>query len=264
MIKKIAFTKRYLKYLINSKHYKGHGIHSPFIFDFTQNVIFSNKNHALFDKILTIAADFEKDNKQIQISDSGAGSRVFKGNKRRIKDIAKVSSTRIKYGKLLFRMVEYLHFENILELGTSLGVGTLYLASAKKANVFTIEGDKAIYKIAKNTFEQAGLTNINSINSLFDKSLPEVLSKMPSIDLVYFDGNHKLEPTLKYFEQCLANINNNSIFVFDDIHWSMEMEQAWDKIKRHPQTKVTIDLFQMGIVFFRKELSKEHFVIKFL
>ncbi len=263
MIKQLAFAVRYFKYLLKSRHYKGHGIHSPFLYDFTQEVIFSNKKNSLFKEIRTVFKEYKKDQNIIQIDDYGAGSRVFKNRRRSVSNIAKTSSTQKKYGNLLFRMVEYFNIKYVLELGTSLGIGTMYLASSGKANVWTIEGDQSIYKKAKNTFEQAGLANIKSINALFDHALPKLLNKIPGLDLVYFDGHHKLEPTLSYFEQCLNQITNDSVFVFDDIHWSEEMEQAWESIKSHPKTRSTIDLFQMGIVFFRKELSKEHFVIRY-
>lgn len=263
MIKQLAFTARYFKYLIKSRHYKGHGIHSPFLYKFSQKVVFSNKKNPFFTEIEAIIKELKNDRTQIQMNDYGAGSKVFKGEKRRIRDIARISSTKNKYGKLLLRMVEHFDMKYVLELGTSLGIGTLYMATSGKANVWTIEGDQSMYKKAKKTFEQASLTNVVFINDLFDLALPKVLNEMPGLDLVYFDGHHKMEPTLNYFEQCLTKTTNDSIFVFDDIHWSKEMEKAWEHIKSHPKTRVTLDLFQMGIVFLREELSKEHFVIKF-
>lgn len=263
MINVIAFAIRYFTYLIRSKHYKGHGVHSPFLYKFTREVIFSNKNNPHFNEIDLIVNELKRNKSLIRITDYGAGSRVFNTSKRRIGDIAKVSSTNKKYGKLLYRIVEYFDIKNILEIGTSLGVGTLYLAYPKKANVYTIEGDLSIYENAKNTFKRSGLSNIYPVNGVFDKILPDLLNKLSNVDLVYFDGNHKMEPTLNYFEQCLPKITNNTIFIFDDIHWSKGMESAWEQVKAHPKTMVTIDLFHMGIVFFRKELSKEHFVIKY-
>ncbi|MEN8118904.1 MAG: class I SAM-dependent methyltransferase [Bacteroidota bacterium] len=264
MIKQLTFAARYFKYLIKSRYYKGHGIHSPFLYNFTQEVIFSNKKNPRLKEISSIIKKHKKDRSRIQMGDYGAGSQVFKSRERSIRNIAKVSSTQEKYGNLLFRMVDYFDLKNILELGTSLGIGTMYMAYSQKANVYTIEGDSSVYKKAKRTFEQAGLTNVVFINDLFDQALPKVLNEIPGLDLVYFDGNHKMEPTLNYFEQCLTKKTNDSVFIFDDIHWSNDMEKAWEHIKSHPKTKVTIDLFQMGIVFFRKELSREHFVIKYL
>ncbi len=263
MIKVITFAARYFRYFIKSKYYKGHGIHSPFLYEFSRGVIFSKKSNPCFKEIGIIIKKLKTDKSLIQINDYGAGSRILKNKSRRISSIAKISSTKKKYGKLLYRMVEYFDMKNILELGTSLGIGTMYLAYSQKASVYTIEGDKATYKKAKNTFKQTKLSNISSINGIFKDVLPKTLNQIEKLDLVYFDGNHKMKPTLNYFEQCLTKISNNSIFVFDDIHWSKDMENAWEQIKIHPKTVVTIDLFQMGIVFFRKELSKEHFIVRF-
>jgi len=259
----VSFTFRYLNYFIKSKHYGGHGIHSPFIYDFSRKVIFSKKTYPFFKDIDQIRKSYKHNNKLISISDYGAGSRISKGNYRQIKDIIKTVSTQKKYGELISRMIAYLELENILELGTSLGIGTLYLSFPQKTKVRTIEGDPEIYKQAKTTFEQLETNNITAINNLFDKALPLCLDKLPNIDLVYFDGNHKKQATLDYFEQCLTKISNHSVFVFDDIHWSTEMESAWEQIKNHKKTRVTIDLFQMGIVFFRKELSEQHYTIKY-
>jgi len=259
----VSFTFRYLNYFIKSKHYGGHGIHSPFIYNFSQKVIFSKKKHPFFKDIDQIRKSYKHNNKLIPISDYGAGSRISKNNYRQIKNIAKTASTQKKYGELISRMITYLELKNILELGTSLGIGTLYLSSPLKTRVCTIEGDPEIYKQAKTTFKQLKADNITAINKLFDKALPLCLNEMPSLDLVYFDGNHQKQATLDYFEQCLTKISNHSVFIFDDIHWSAEMEAAWEQIKKHKKTRVTIDLFQIGIVFFRKELSKQHFTIKY-
>ena len=127
----------------------------------------------------------------------------------------------------------------------------------------TIEGAEPLIQKADLNFKTLQRKNIRLIEGEFDKSLPEVLSAVQSVDLVFFDGNHSFDATWKYFSQCLERSHDNSIFIFDDIHWSDEMEQVWDKIKQSKNVRVTIDLFRMGIVFFRKELSKQDFVIKY-
>jgi len=259
--KAIEFAKGYLKYLIKSKHYKGHGIHSPFLYDFLMKVVFSNKKGPLIKQVNTAFKEYRNNKTYIDVEDYGAGSQIYTGNRRKIKDIVKSSSTKKKYGKLLFRLVDYYSPQNILEIGTSLGVGTLYLAISGKANIYTIEGDKSIHSHANNLFKRLNLTNVKSINAQFDTVLPGLLNKIDGLGLVFFDGNHRLEPTLRYFELCLEKIDANSIFVFDDIHWSKEMEKAWEQIKSHNETRVTVDLFKMGIVFFDKKLNKQHYTV---
>lgn len=263
MLNTITFALRYLRYFVKSKHSGGHGIHSPFIYEFAQNVIFSNKTFLFFKEIDKVRKSYKQNKNTLKVIDYGAGSRTLKTKHRKIKAIAKSSSTQKKYGKLISRTIVHLELKNIIEIGTSLGIGTLYLAYPQKTTVHTIEGDTELYKQATKTFKQLKLDNIKATKALFETSLPKVLNKTESIDLVYFDGNHKAEPTLQYFELCLTKASTRSVFIFDDIHWSAGMEEAWGQIKKHPRTKVTIDLFQMGIVFFREELSTQHYVIKY-
>jgi predicted O-methyltransferase YrrM len=189
-----------------------------------------------------------------------------RSGKRTISEIAERSLKSEKYGQLLFRLVNHFKPNTILELGTSLGISTAYLASANpNSKVITIEGCPNIASEAKKNFEILGLKNIESVIGNFDSVLPAALCQLPTADckLVFFDGNHKKEPTLRYFNQCLELADNTSVFIFDDIHWSNEMEEAWEEIKSHPQVTVTIYLFFLGLVFFRKEQVKQNFIVRF-
>lgn len=206
-----------------------------------------------------------KDNKVLTIEDYGAGSAVYKSNKRKISDIAHSSLKPKKFGQLMFRMVNYYQPNNIIELGTSLGITTAYLASANpKGNVFTFEGAKEAAAIAMQNFNELSLNNIRLIEGNFDETLQSQLDKIASADFVFVDGNHRKKPTIQYFEQLLAKSAETSVFIFDDIHWSEEMEEAWKYIQQHPTVTLTIDLFFIGIIFFRKEQKvPQHFIIRF-
>jgi len=198
------------------------------------------------------------------VEDFGAGSTILKNKKRVVRDIAKTSVKPKKYGQLLFRLVHYFELKNILELGTSLGITTLYLAKPdSQTNIITMEGCPQTASLAKKNFSELKCKNINLILGNFDKTLPSALAKMKKVDLVFFDGNHRKEPTLQYFNECLKYAHNDSLFIFDDIHWSVEMEQAWEIIKANKSVTVTIDVFFMGFIFFKKELTKQDFVVKF-
>ncbi|WP_243699403.1 O-methyltransferase [Natronoflexus pectinivorans] len=256
--------KRHIPYLLAPNHWKGHGIHSPFVFDLVGNLMQEKHPYYCFVKINAWRHALLKSSHSIEVKDLGAGSSVTKRRKRRIADIAKNSSTPAKYGELMFRLVSKFKPGNILELGTSLGIGTLYLAMPDKSSkVITIEGCPKTAKIAQQTFDRMEASNVNIINGNIDDVLPETIQTLETLDFVYFDGNHKKEATLNYFHLCLEKINNNSIFVFDDIHWSKEMEEAWEDIIHHPKVTVSIDIFRMGLVFFRKENQKEHFKVRF-
>jgi predicted O-methyltransferase YrrM len=153
---------------------------------------------------------------------------------------------------------------NVLELGTSIGITTSYLASpSANINCFTLEGSPEIASIAIRNFKLLGIRNIKTVVGDIDATLDEVLAEMKTLDFVYFDANHKYDAVMRYFSSCLAHINPGAIFVFDDIYWSNGMEKAWNEIKNHPSVSSTIDLFQVGIVFFNPDLHKRHYKMRF-
>ncbi|HVF81810.1 MAG TPA: class I SAM-dependent methyltransferase, partial [Flavisolibacter sp.] len=205
------------------------------------------------------------DSRLFEIEDLGAGSRVASSKKRSVQQLAKAALKPKKYAQLLYRLVKHYQPTNLLELGTSLGITTSYLAAANpSANISTIEGSKAVAAIAKANFEKLSIKNIELIQGNFDEKLSSVIRQLASIDLAYIDGNHRYEPTMQYFHQLLPHLHNYSILIFDDIHWSEEMERAWDEIKSHPSVHYTIDIFFLGFVFFRQEFKvKQHFCIRF-
>ena len=170
-----------------------------------------------------------------------------------------------KYAQLLFRLVRYFKPKNIIEIGTSLGITTCYLAEgSKKSKVITLEGSPGIAAIARENFQMAKLENVHLIEGNFNDTLKNALSLSGSIDLAFIDGNHTKKATLNYFSALMKAGNEDSIFIFDDIHWSKEMDQAWNEIKNSPDVTLTIDLFFIGIVFFNKDFKvKQHFTIRF-
>lgn len=255
----------YLKYLISAENGKGHGVHSPFVFDFIIHVLNNKKKYYAYQEIEALRQLLKTDGRKVSITDLGAGSRKRKGNITTVSQIAKTSLKPKKYSQLLFRIADYYRPKTILELGTSLGLTTAYLASAnEKSKVITLEGIEGISAIAKENFDRLQLKNVEVVEGNFDNTLPAVVERMASIDLAFLDGNHQKLPTLNYFNLILPKTNDNSLLIFDDIHWSREMEEAWEAIKDHPQVTLTIDLFFIGLVFFRKQQKvKQHFTIRF-
>lgn len=265
MYSRFQLAKKYAHYYLTASNGKGHGIHSPFVFDFIINVLNDKKKYECYDSIEKRRRELKKDNTVIEVQDFGAGSSVIKTNKRVVKDIAASSLKPKKFGQLLFRMAQYHKCHTIIELGTSFGITTSYLASANPASkIQTCEGSSSIAAIARQTFEQLQLKNIRLEEGDFARTLSPLLEKTRSIDLAFIDGNHRKEPTLQYFSQLLNSYHSSSIFVFDDIHWSKEMEEAWGEIKEHPAVTLSIDLFFIGIVFFSPDFKvKQHFAIRF-
>lgn len=252
--------KKYIRFRTLAKT-KGHGIHSPFIFDLVNNVIDNTGIFYGFDDIEKIRKELLQNNNIIKINDLGAGSKKFSSEKRKISDIAKYSLKSAKQASFLMRIANHINAKNIIEIGTSLGITTIYLSLLKQSNITTIEGDKNIFNIADNNFKKLKIKNINNICANFDDALPEIINKTDKIDLAFIDGNHTKEATLKYFELLKQKVHNNSVLIFDDIYWSKEMFEAWETIKKDNKVVVSIDLFYLGIVFFRTEMQKQDFYI---
>lgn len=240
-------------------------MHSPFVFDFIQHVLNNKSEWEPPQKIETLRKQLLQDITILAIEDFGAGSRTANTSQKTIRQIARTAIKSKKWSRFLFRLVKHYQPKNILELGTSLGISTAYMAAANPAaNLITIEGSTEVQKIALRNFEWLNMGFIKSIQGNFDVVLPQVLASVDVIDLAYIDGNHRLEPTLAYFESLLEKKNEQSIFVFDDIHWSAGMEEAWRRIQQHDAVRYTIDLFFVGLVFFRPEFKvKQHFRIRF-
>lgn len=264
MYSSFSLAKKYLQYYLHTSNGKGHGVHSPFVFEFIQQVK-NKKPDAEFTGIEMVREKLLADKTFIDVEDFGAGSSVIKTNKRMLSRMAASSLKKKKYSILLFNLVKFYKIENIIELGTSFGITTAYLAKANpKAKIITIEGAPTIASIARQNFELLQLNNIEILTGDFEKMLPFALEKMTHVDLAFIDGNHRKRPTLEYFSQLRKHSTTSTIMVFDDIHWSAEMEAAWEEIKHHPAVTLTIDLFFVGIVFFRKDFhQKQHFIIRF-
>ncbi len=253
--------KKYLHYYFTAYNGKGHGMHSPFVFDFIRNVLAENDEN--FDYIEQLRRKLLQNETVVEVEDFGAGSSIIKNKQRQIKQIAASSLKKPKYARLLNRIISYYKKNAVLELGTSLGVTTMYLASVPGVQVQTMEGSATIAEWAKNNFKSSGLSNIKIITGNFDHNLAPLLQNFQP-DFIFIDGNHRKEPTLDYFRKIVKIAHADTIIVFDDIHWSEEMEEAWNIIQQDEAITLSIDLFFIGIVFFRKEFKvKQHLCIRF-
>jgi predicted O-methyltransferase YrrM len=240
-------------------------MHSPFVFDFITKVLNDQLDYPGYQVAENVRKKMSRNNRELEVEDFGAGSVYQAYKKRSVSSIARQAAKPPKYARLLYRMVQYYKPGLILELGTSLGITTTYLALANPvARVITMEGAKAIAATAADSFSANGLSSIELVEGNFDTTLPALLGSMGTVDFAFIDGNHRKEPTLRYFAQLLPHRSNDSIFVFDDIHWSKDMEEAWTEIQQHPSVRCSIDLFFIGIVIFRKEFrEKQQFEIRF-
>ncbi|OMQ12047.1 O-methyltransferase [[Flexibacter] sp. ATCC 35103] len=257
--------KSYLKFLWDSKN--EHGVHSPFVFNLLTKCFYDKKSKPEYSILRNYRKSLLNNKNFIEVTDFGAGSKVFKSNRRQISKIASTAGISPKRAELLFRVTNYFQPKNILEIGTSLGLATSALALGNtSAKVITLEGCPQTANVAKNQLNKFDYNNVDPVITEFESYLEDLQLKLKTetenFDLIYFDGNHSKKATLAYFELLLQTITNDSVWIFDDIHWSPEMEEAWKIIKDHPKVTVTIDTFQWGFVFFRYEQEKEHFVIR--
>jgi predicted O-methyltransferase YrrM len=264
----VTEIKSYLNFLWNSKN--EHGVHSPFVYNLVTKCFYDTAKYPEYAVLKAYRNSLLANKNTIEVIDFGAGSRVFKSNTRAINQIAKNAGISSKRGKLLFRITNYFQPESILEIGTSLGLATSALALGNpKSKIITLEGCPKTLNQCQLQLQKFNIYNVTPINTEFSSYLttqnlqPTSYNPQPTTyNLVYFDGNHSKKATLAYFELLLPTITNDSVWIFDDIHWSKDMELAWKIIKNHPKVTVTIDTFYWGIVFFRIEQKKEHFVIR--
>lgn len=253
---------RYISYYFNANSL--HGTHSPFVYELVEKVIYDKTQYPDYVIVENQRIIFKKDERKIVITDYGAGSLKNNGQQRKISDIATDSLKPAKYGQLIYRLVRHIRPATMIELGTSLGITTSYMALAyPEASLITMEGCPNTLAVTKKAFEINRLNSIRTIEGNFDETFPVLLDELDKVDLVFFDGNHRKQATLDYFYKALQKAHEGTLFIFDDIYWSDEMKEAWEEIKLNEKVSVTIDLFFIGLVFFRKEQEKEDFVIRY-
>jgi len=261
----LQLALKYLNYRLHAS--TEHDVHSPFVYAFVDQLLkpAAHTRHYDFEGLDAVRQQLLNNGQILSITDFGAGSRVFKSNERVVKDIAAHGISRRAYAELLYRLVNRFQPNTIVELGTSLGLTTLYLAKPRKqAQVYTLEGSPSLVAFARPLFEAEQAANIRVIEGNFDDQFPKILEQLTTLDFLYVDGNHAQAPTLRYFEMALQKKQEHSVFVFDDIHWNNEMEAAWNQIRRHPDVSLSFDLFFVGIVFFRKaQFQQEHFTLAY-
>ncbi len=275
MYSRFQLAKKYCHYYLVASNGRGHGVHSPFVYDFIKAVLNDTRHYHEYDAIENLRRRLKQDIAVLEVEDMGAGSvwdagtgtRSEATRQRRVADIAAQAAKPRKWGQLLFRIARYYQPHTILELGTSLGLSTAYLAKgAPVAEVWTIEGAGSVAAVAGKNFESLGLNHIHSLVGGFDELLtaPVLSGEIGPIDMAFIDGNHRYEPTLRYFDILASRVSGSSVLVFDDIHWSEEMEEAWVSIQRDERVLLTIDLFFVGLIFIREEFKvKQDFVVRF-
>lgn len=252
-------AKAFLRFLWLSKNQ--HGIHSPFVYKLITKCFYNKQPFETYELWDTIQKDILESNQVLKVEDFEANPEIFKTNLTPVSKLAKNFSMTRKRARLMIRLIDYLSVKNALELGTSVGLASISIAGSKQVHLKTVEKSSVISGFAQTLFKTLKLKQITSINSSFTESLKKLDSK-EKFDLIYIDVQRDGKTTLKYFENLLKHKHNDTLFIFDNIHCCPSMEMAWKTIKGHKKVQVTIDTFQWGLVFFRKEQVKQDFVIR--
>jgi len=260
----IGLISRFIKYRVQAKtRYK---IHSPFVFDLINIVFRDNKYYDDFALLDPFVEELKQNTSEIETTDfgAGAGGSEYKVYLKQLGKIVKARSHTIPRLHLLYKLARYFKPETMLEFGTAAGVSSMYLKKGlPDSNMITMEGCPGLSAVSRENFEKMQIRNIEVANGNFDVMLDDVLKKFDQLDFVFFDGNHRKEPTLNYFNQCVTKAHENTVFIFDDIHWSDGMEAAWNSIKADDRVSITVDIFWFGLVFFKKGVAKQNFIVKY-
>lgn len=237
----------------------GYGIHSPSLYYMVRFLFYDENAYYCFSSIEQQRIRLLRATKELQVEDFGTG----KSGKRRLNQIAASSLMPRKDAQLLFRLVNHLKPETIIELGTSLGISTSYLSfAAPQARVLTFEGSNAVLQEAKKVFDLLQCKNVTTIEGDIDNTLPDCLKTINKLDFVVMDANHTYEATMRYFNLLLPFCHEKTILVADDIHYSVQMNRAWQQMCAAEKVTASMDLYGLGLLFFDRHLGKHQYKIR--
>lgn len=248
----ITLLRRYLAYYLRAK--TRYDVHLPFLFQLTEEVLEDERFYYAFQDIALLRAQLQQNHRWLELTDHGAGSLINGSKRRTIADLARNSAISRESGELLFRLVRFMQPKQMLEMGASLGISAAYQAAAapRGATFITLEGCPQTAEEARSNLQQLAPGKIEVRTGPFEASLPLALKDLGRLDYLYLDGDHREGASLSYFNTCLPYAHDGSVFVIADIHWSAQMERAWEQLKQHPEVTLSVDLFHFGLLFFRK------------
>jgi predicted O-methyltransferase YrrM len=255
---------KYIEHLFHQRHRQGHHIHSPYLFDFINGVVFNASRIEAPKAILDMHSQLRSDATQIPVGISGSGSNVSPSEKRSVGSFVKTASVSGKYGAMLYRITHWFQPEMILELGTGVGISTAYLAAGSPQTILhTIEANSERANFSSGVIKRCGLDEVKVHRGGFEQKLEEITPDVKERFVAFVDGNHHYEPTVEYVKYLVSLAGDEALIIMDDIYWSKGMQRAWKEIISWPEVRVSIDMFHMGILLLRKDLNKAHLKIKF-
>lgn len=255
--------KSYWNYLFSRRSIQY--IHSPFLFELMKFVFddSSKGTNSDYKKIEQIRKMNQEDSTVLNFEDFGAGGDVLRTKQITVSNIAGRSVKQSKYARFLHRLCLHIQGKSIVELGTSLGITTSYLALVPDSTVYTVEGDAGVKQVAIRNWMSLDCKNIKPFLGDINEHLPIIYHHVKKIDVLFIDANHRMEAMVRYYLQALPYLHDKSIVVFDDIHWNEETHKAWEMVKRRNEVTLSFDIYQMGVLFFNPDLSKEDFTLSY-
>lgn len=256
-------TLQYIRHLFFLKHRNGHGIHSPYVFELVNGILFNSRQWEVPLQVREVHRIMKKDCSLIP-REEPPGVRADDSDLRSISSFVKKASVRPGYGALLFRMARWFEPDAVVELGSGLGISTAYLrAGAPEVPFHAVEGGKIRSLMARQVIYRSKLNEVEIHTGDIGQLLPGILNGIPARFLAFVDGNHHYEPTMKYLDLLLQARGEEAVIVMDDIYWSKGMQKAWREIIARPEVRVSVDLFHMGILLLRSDLDRARLKIKF-
>jgi predicted O-methyltransferase YrrM len=255
----VGALRRWFSFYLNARTL--YDVHSPFVAKLVAHVVEDTRWYYAFSLIESRRRAWQKDKTPIALKPLGAGSMVNQQPIRLAGELLRSNAVDAETGRRLFRLVTLFAPETLVELGTAQGISTAYLSLARQGTIIhTLEGNPAVADLARRHFAEIPLVNIKSATGNFSDCLPKVLDEIKTLDFLFVDGDHTAASTLSYYRQCLTRKSNNSVFVFADIHWTAEMEGAWQQLCAMPEVTLSVDLFHLGILFFNPDFKEKQHV----
>ncbi|MEL7161103.1 MAG: class I SAM-dependent methyltransferase [Bacteroidota bacterium] len=238
-------------------------VHSPYLVSFIEEVYRDDRHYHAFDLIANVRRYWRQRDGSVKLMSLGAPSRTTRRDERSVRSLVRTNAIDDASGRLLFRLALWLRAQDLLEFGTNAGISTLYLHAADtRATLDTVEGNPAVANLARETFSKAGTgPGLRPHVDTFRKWLHRQPARQPPLDLFFLDGDHRRQPTLDYVHQLLPRVQDGSVFVIADIHWSEDMESAWASLRQLPEVTASLDLYHFGLLFFKKGLDGPHLTL---
>jgi len=250
----------YLRYAYRAKN--AHRVHSPFVFDLYSKHLLNPAACNTLDSLEELRTTLLKNTSPIHTTPLGAPSKTIKTNITSVSEIVKGSVITAKWSRILFRLIQALQPNSILELGSSIGFSSVLLhKAAPNAKIHTIEGQLEVSAFAKTFIQQHTSKNVQLHAGVFEHILPKVCVEHGPFDFVYLDGDHRSQALIHNIKTLLPHLSSNACILIDDIHWSSDMEKAWRNLYSNSRFMLSIDLFRMGLLFCGHRRVKEHFTL---